>query len=81
MLFNVELELFKCLWCSGVCSVCELYNGVFVILVWFYLFMCKMLECMVDKGLVVEVVEYGLNVYWVRVSKVVMLVVFSVDFV
>ncbi len=77
---NAELELLKCLWRSGACSARELHNGVSATLAWSYSSTRKTLERMVDKGLVAEVAEHGLNVYRARASKVATLAALSADF-
>ncbi|WP_369969216.1 BlaI/MecI/CopY family transcriptional regulator [Stenotrophomonas rhizophila] len=77
---NAELELLKCLWRNSACSARELHNGVATTLDWSYSSTRKTLERMVDKGLVDESAEHGLNVYRAKVGKVATLAVLSADF-
>lgn len=77
---NSELELLKCLWRAGACSARELHDAVVPVMAWSYSSTRKTLERMVDKGLVAEGSEHGLNVYRARVSKVATLAALSTDF-
>ncbi len=77
---NAELELLKCLWRLDACSARELHNGVAASLDWSYSSTRKTLERMVDKGLVTETSEHGLNVYRAQVGKVATLAALSADF-
>lgn len=77
---NAELELLKCLWRDGACSARELHNSVAASLDWSYSSTRKTLERMVEKGLVKESSEHGLNVYRAKVGKVATLAVLSADF-
>ncbi|MCD7097961.1 BlaI/MecI/CopY family transcriptional regulator [Stenotrophomonas sp. MMGLT7] len=77
---NAELELLKCLWRHGTCSARELHNAVSPTLEWSYSSTRKTLERMVDKGLVAEGSEHGLNVYRAKVSKVATVATLSADF-
>jgi len=77
---NAELELLKALWRQGACSAREVHNGAVAALDWSYSSTRKTLERMVDKGLVDESVEHGLNMYRARVGKVATLAALSTDF-
>jgi len=77
---NAELELLKCLWRDGACSARELHNAAVATLDWSYSSTRKTLERMVDKGLVKEGSQHGLNVYSARVGKVATLAALSTDF-
>jgi len=77
---NAELELLKCLWRHGTCSARELHDAVAPALQWSYSSTRKTLERMVDKGLVAEGSEHGLNVYRAAVGKVQTLAALSADF-
>ncbi|GAB3051400.1 BlaI/MecI/CopY family transcriptional regulator [Stenotrophomonas tumulicola] len=77
---NAELELLKCLWRHESCSARELHDAVGPKLEWSYSSTRKTLERMVDKGLVGEGVERGLNIYRARVGKVATLAALSADF-
>lgn len=77
---NAELALLKCLWHNEACSARELHTGVADTLGWSYSSTRKTLERMVDKGLVDERSEHGLNVYRARVGKVQTLAALSSDF-
>jgi predicted transcriptional regulator len=77
---NAELELLKALWRLGACSAREVHNGAVAALDWSYSSTRKTLERMVDKGLVDESVEHGLNMYRARVGKVATLAALSTDF-
>jgi len=77
---NAELELLKALWRQGACSAREVHNGAVAALDWSYSSTRKTLERMVDKGLVEETVEHGLNMYRARVGKVATLAALSTDF-
>jgi predicted transcriptional regulator len=77
---NAELELLKALWRQGACSAREVHNGAVAALDWSYSSTRKTLERMVDKGLVHESVEHGLNMYRARVGKVATLAALSTDF-
>lgn len=77
---NAELELLKCLWRSGASSARELHTAALPVLDWSYSSTRKTLERMVDKGLVAEGNEHGLNVYTARVGKVATLAALSADF-
>ena len=77
---NAELELLKALWRQGACSAREVHNGSVAALDWSYSSTRKTLERMVDKGLVDESVEHGLNMYRARVGKVATLAALSTDF-
>jgi len=77
---NAELELLKALWRQGACSAREVHNGAVAVLDWSYSSTRKTLERMVDKGLVEETVEHGLNMYRAKVGKVATLAALSTDF-
>lgn len=77
---NAELELLKALWRQGACSAREVHNGAAAALDWSYSSTRKTLERMVDKGLVEETVEHGLNMYRTKVGKVATLAALSTDF-
>ncbi|MCW6028558.1 putative transcriptional regulator [Stenotrophomonas rhizophila] len=77
---NAELELLKALWRQGACSAREVHNGAADALDWSYSSTRKTLERMVDKGLVEETVEHGLNMYRAKVGKVATLAALSTDF-
>ncbi|KAB7631607.1 BlaI/MecI/CopY family transcriptional regulator [Stenotrophomonas rhizophila] len=77
---NAELELLKALWRQGACSAREVHNGAAAALDWSYSSTRKTLERMVDKGLVEETVEHGLNMYRAKVGKVATLAALSTDF-
>ncbi|MET0888580.1 MAG: type III secretion system needle length determinant, SpaN/EivJ family [Stenotrophomonas maltophilia] len=77
---NAELELLKALWRQGACSAREVHNGAVAALDWSYSSTRKTLERMVDKGLVEETVEHGLNMYRAKVGKVATLAALSTDF-
>jgi len=77
---NAELELLKALWRQGACSAREVHNGAVAALDWSYSSTRKTLGRMVDKGLVDESVEHGLNMYRARVGKVATLAALSTDF-
>lgn len=77
---NAELELLKCLWRSGASSARELHNCAALSLDWSYSSTRKTLDRMVDKGLVKESSEHGLNVYRAKVGKVAILAALSTDF-
>ena len=77
---NAELELLKALWRQGACSAREVHNGAAGVLDWSYSSTRKTLERMVDKGLVAETVEHGLNMYRAKVGKVATLAALSTDF-
>lgn len=77
---NAELELLKCLWRRDACSARELHDAAAPALGWSYSSTRKTLERMVDKGLVAERAEHGLNVYRARVGKVATLAALSADF-
>lgn len=77
---NAELELLKCLWRHDACSARELHDAVSPILDWSYSSTRKTLERMVDKGLVAERAEHGLNVYRAKIGKVATLAALSADF-
>ncbi|MGO1000248.1 BlaI/MecI/CopY family transcriptional regulator [Lysobacter sp. CA196] len=77
---NAELELLKCLWRENACSARELHERVAPLLDWSYSSTRKTLERMVDKGLVEEIGEHGLNVYRAAVGKVAVLAALSSDF-
>lgn len=77
---NAELALLKCLWQAGACSARELHTGVSGTLRWSYSSTRKTLERMVDKGLVEERSEHGLNIYRAQVGKVATLAAMSADF-
>lgn len=77
---NAELELLKCLWRLKACSARELHACAGPRLGWSYSSTRKTLERMLDKGLVGERVQHGLNVYRARVGKVAMLAVLAEDF-
>lgn len=77
---NAELELLKALWRQGACSAREVHNGAVAALDWSYSSTRKTLQRMVDKGLVEETVEHGLNMYRARVGKVATLAALSTDF-
>ncbi|MCS4279317.1 BlaI/MecI/CopY family transcriptional regulator [Stenotrophomonas rhizophila] len=77
---NAELELLKALWRQGACSAREVHNGAAGALDWSYSSTRKTLERMVDKGLVEETVEHGLNMYRAKVGKVATLAALSTDF-
>jgi BlaI family penicillinase repressor len=77
---NAELELLKALWRQGVCSAREVHNGAAGALDWSYSSTRKTLERMVDKGLVADTVEHGLNMYRAKVGKVATLAALSTDF-
>lgn len=77
---NAELELLKALWRQGACSAREVHNGAVATLGWSYSSTRKTLERMVDKGLVEETVEHGLNMYRAKVGKVATLAALSTDF-
>lgn len=77
---NAELELLKCLWRDGACSARELHNAAAAALDWSYSSTRKTLERMVDKGLVKEGSQHGLNVYSAKVGKVATLAALSADF-
>ena len=77
---NAELELLKALWRQGACSAREVHNGAVAVLDWSYSSTRKTLERMVDKGLVEETVEHGLNMYRAKVGKVTTLAALSTDF-
>lgn len=77
---NAELELLKALWRQGACSAREVHNGAVAALDWSYSSTRKTLERMVDKRLVHESVEHGLNMYRARVGKVATLAALSTDF-
>ena len=77
---NAELELLKALWRQGACSAREVHHGAAAALDWSYSSTRKTLERMVDKGLVEETVEHGLNMYRAKVGKVATLAALSTDF-
>ncbi|MHC9011662.1 BlaI/MecI/CopY family transcriptional regulator [Stenotrophomonas rhizophila] len=77
---NAELELLKALWRQRACSAREVHNGAAGALDWSYSSTRKTLERMVDKGLVEETVEHGLNMYRAKVGKVATLAALSTDF-
>lgn len=77
---NAELALLKCLWQNEACSARELHTGVADTLGWSYSSTRKTLERMVDKGLVDERSEHGLNIYRAQVGKVATLAAMSADF-
>lgn len=77
---NAELELLKALWRQEACSAREVHNGAAGALDWSYSSTRKTLERMVDKGLVAETVEHGLNMYRAKVGKVATLAALSTDF-
>lgn len=77
---NAELELLKALWRQGACSAREVHNGAAAALDWSYSSTRKTLERMVDKGLVEETVEHGLNMYRAKIGKVATLAALSTDF-
>jgi Predicted transcriptional regulator len=77
---NAELELLKCLWRNGASSARELHNSAAPTLEWSYSSTRKTLERMVDKGLVKESSDHGLNVYRAKVGKVATLAALSADF-
>jgi len=77
---NAELELLKALWRQGACSAREVHNGAADALDWSYSSTRKTLERMVDKGLVEETVEHGLNMYRAKVGKVATLAALSTAF-
>ncbi|MBU2050121.1 MAG: BlaI/MecI/CopY family transcriptional regulator [Gammaproteobacteria bacterium] len=77
---NAELELLKALWRQGACSAREVHNGAAAALDWSYSSTRKTLERMVDKGLVEETVEHGLNMYRAKAGKVATLAALSTDF-
>lgn len=77
---NAELELLKCLWRQDVCSARELHDAVAPTLEWSYSSTRKTLERMVDKGLVAEGAQHGLNVYRAKVGKIATLAALSTDF-
>lgn len=77
---NAELELLKCLWRHDACSARELHNHVAPSLEWSYSSTRKTLERMLDKGLVEETNQHGLNVYRAAVGKVSTLAALSADF-
>ncbi|MHC6215907.1 BlaI/MecI/CopY family transcriptional regulator [Stenotrophomonas sp. SI-NJAU-1] len=77
---NAELELLKCLWRCNTCSARELHDAVVPTLGWSYSSTRKTLERMVDKGLVAERAQHGLNIYKAKVGKVATLAALSADF-
>lgn len=77
---NAELELLKCLWRRDTCSARELHDAAAPTLGWSYSSTRKTLERMVDKGLVAERAQHGLNVYRAKVGKVATLAALSADF-
>ncbi len=77
---NAELELLKCLWRVDACSARALHDQAAPALDWSYSSTRKTLERMVDKGLVAETQQHGVNVYRAAVGKVSTLAALSSDF-